>query len=202
MTFAAAMSNLNGKLWRSVFVVACICMCGCSRVDLETHQAKVPLSKIEIAKVDGKPSEIVVFVDSNTPLSTIIDTSIFDGIPARTTVEDAQKMFGKAQIIRPLSEVNSSVPLHVYMVPKGEIGFASITSPQETQHQVWAFPRDGSVDRIIINDSAREQLLALLKSDTPVRVRLLRSVGWGGPTLGMTTNNVSYILLGLRDGDG
>ena len=178
-----------------------ILVCGCYKSDFESHKAMSPLSKIQFVSINGKINELVVFLETNTPLNTIVDASIFDGVSIRTTVEDARNQFGDPYLVRPLSEAGRSAPVHLYKVPKGDIGFVTVRLPEETQHQVWAFPTDSAMDKTIINESARNQLLPYLKSNVPVNIRVVRNIGWGGPIIGITTNGVSYILLGLRDGD-
>lgn len=197
------MKNSGTTIWRSAVAVTffSIFVCGCYKSAFESHEAISPLSKIQFASINGRVNELVVFLETNTPLNTIVDTSIFDGVPKRTTVEEAKKQFGDPYLVRPLSEVGSGVLVHLYRVPKGDIGFVTVRLPEETQHQVWAFPTVSAVDKTIINESARNQLLPYLKSNVPVNIRVVRSIGWGGPIIGITTNGVNYVLLGLRDGD-
>jgi hypothetical protein len=91
--------------------------------------------------------------------------------------------------------------VHLYRVPKGEVGFMAVPSSGATQHQVWAFPIDQTPAAVIANASLRRQLLPLLAANRVARVHVLRDVGSGGVTLSMSSNRVDYSILGARDGE-
>ncbi|MEK7780644.1 MAG: hypothetical protein AAB370_03990 [Verrucomicrobiota bacterium] len=127
-----------------------------------------------------------------------MDISFFDGLDHRMSLDAAKERLGKPQSQR--TEPDMRLPVYLYPVYKGEIGFMAVPSSGGTQQQVWAFPTNQSPATVILDVSLREQLLSRLSGQT-VRVHVLRDVGFGGVTLSMTSNRVDYLILGPRDGE-
>lgn len=173
--------------------------CGCYNFTDETISGTHPVKEIRITRLDGHPYELVVSVQRGVRLDSLVDISYFDGLDHRMSLETAKRKLGEPQ--REFTQTEMKLPVSVYPVEKGEIGFMAVPSSGGTQHQVWAFPTNQSPDSIILDASLRKQILSCLSKDQLVRVYVLRDVGFGGITLRMTSNRVDCQILGLRDGE-
>ena len=181
-------------------VLAALLLVGCYNFTDETVSGTHPVAKIEITRSNGKLFEVDVHVQRGVRLDSLVDISYFDGLGYRMTLDAAKQRLGEPRNVRTQSDMQ--LPVYLYPVPKGEVGFISVPSSggSPDQPQVWAFPTDQSPPSVILDESLRKQLLPRL-SGAPVRVHVFRDVGFGGVTLSMTSNRVDYLILGPRDGE-
>jgi len=185
----------------------CLCGCGllllvlsgCYKISFEEISGSYPVKNMQLTRVDGRPDELLVRVQQGVRLASLVDTSFFDGLDYRMSLQSAKRQLGEPVKERVQRDMRLTVSL--YPVPKGEVGFMGVPSSGGTQNQVWAFPTNQSLAAVILNESLRAQILRLLPGDRAVRVQLLRDVGFGGITLGMSSNRIEYLILGLRDGE-
>jgi hypothetical protein len=174
---------------------------GCHNNTSETVPGTHPVKDMRITLRDGRVVEVFVRVHSGVRLDSLLDISYFDGLDFRTSLDQAKQRFGQPQSVR--TQPDMQLPVHLYPVPKGEIGFMSVPTSGGAPHQpqVWAYPTNQSTVSVILDASLREQLLPRLPGDQPIRVHVLRDAGFGGVTLSMTSDRVDYLILGLRDGE-
>jgi hypothetical protein len=171
---------------------------GCYNITFETVPGTHPVKDMRLTLHDRRVAEIFIRVHSGVRLDSLVDISYFDGLDHRMSLDVAKQRFGQPQGVRTQPDMRR--PVHLYSIPKGEVGFMAVPSSGGTQHQVWAFPTNQSPASVIRDASLREQLLPRL-SGGPVRIHVLREVGFGGVTLSMTSNRVDYLILGPRDGE-
>lgn len=173
---------------------------GCYDITFQTIPGNYPVKDMQVTLHDGRVSEIFVRVHSGVRLDLLVDISYFDGLDHRMSLDVAKQRLGQPRSVR--TQPDMRLPVHLYPVPKGEVGFMSVPTSggAPRQPQVWAYPTNQSPASVILDASLREQLLPRL-SGLPVRVHVLRDVGFGGVTLSMTSNRVDYLILGPRDGE-
>ena len=172
---------------------------GCYKITFETIPGNYPVRDMRLTLHDGRVTEVFVRVQSGVRLDSLVDISYFDGLGYKMNLEAAKRRLGEPHGVR--TQPDMRLPVSVYPVPKGEVGFMAVPTSGGTQPQVWAFPRNPSPRIVILDPSLHTQLLQCLPSDQAVRVHVLRDVGYGSITLSMTSNRVDYLVLGPRDGE-
>jgi hypothetical protein len=172
---------------------------GCYQITFEAIAGEHPVKNFKVTRRDGEVSEVFVKVNEGVRLQSLVDLSYFEGVPFRTSLEEATKKFGSPRSTR--TDEIMKVPVSLYAIPKGELGFMTIPSEGGPEHQVWAYPINKETAGIILNESLRAQLSKILPLEGPVRVNILRDVGFGGVTLNMTKDRVDSLILGKRDGE-
>ncbi len=183
----------------SLFSVLTLASC-IPNITFEEPPSQPPLKKISITKWNGRVDEIFATLQDGVRLTSVVDISFFDGLDYRMSLDAAKQRLGQPKSQR--TQADMRLPVYLYSVPKGEIGFMSVPTSggSPRQPQVWAYPTIQAPALVILDASLRAQLLPRL-SNQPIRVHLLRDVGFGGVTLSMTSNRVDYLILGPRDGD-
>jgi hypothetical protein len=131
----------------------------------------------------------------------VVDVSFFDGLDHRMTLDTAKQRFGEPRSVR--TQPDMGLPVALYPVPKGEIGFMSVPTSggAPRQPQIWAYPTNQSPASVILDTPLRSQVLRHLPADQPARVHIHGDVGYGGVTLSMSSNRIDYLILGPRDGE-
>jgi len=181
-------------------IVALVATCaGCYRFTEETVSGEGSVKEIKITRHGKEVSEICVSVREGVRLSSLVDLTMFEGTSARMSLDEAQAKFGKPKETTMQPEMQ--VPVSLYTVAKGDLGFMKVPNEIGGENQVWAFPKDQSPDATILDSSLRTQILTQAPATYPVRVHILRDVGSGGVTLNLKSNRINYIILGRRDGE-
>jgi hypothetical protein len=174
---------------------------GCDKIAFETVSGTYPVKDIKLTVRDRRVVEIFVQVHPGVRVDSVVEMSFFDGLDHATTLETAKQRLGEPRSIRVHPDMR--LPVSLYAVAKGEIGFMSVPTSggAPRQPQVWAFPTNQAPATVILEASLRAQVVQHLTADRPIRVHILRDVGHGGVTLSMTSNRVDYLILGPRDGE-
>lgn len=180
--------------------VAALLLTGCYNFTDETISGTHPVADIRLTRSNGRLFEVWVRVHKDIRLDTLVDISYFNGLNHRMGLDAARQQLGEPRSER--MQPDMGLPAYLYPVPKGEIGFISVPTSggAPPQPQVWAYPTNQSPASVILDASLRTQLLPRLSGE-PVRVHVLRAVGFGGITVSMTSNRVDYLILGPRDGE-
>lgn len=169
-------------------------------ITFKTIPGSYPVAEMKITLWRGEVDEVFVKVQPGVRVASLVDISYFDGLDGHMSFEAAKKDFGQPQSVK--EEPEMGVPVYLYPVPKGKVGFLSITNEGGRENQVWAFPTNKAPDAVILDASLRTQLLPNLPANKRnVRVHLLRDVGYGGVGLSISNNQVNYLILGKRDGE-
>jgi len=134
--------------------------------------AAPPISELFLTRSFGQLQEASVFLERRTPLATVVDTSIFGGLPLGSTPEAAAQFLRIAPSGRAKGEVWFQTPkaeLHVWYSPH--------SGPSAGHWLIYAVPTHCSLDDVITDRALRNQLRSLLPEARSVSVGILGADG-------------------------
>ncbi len=151
--------------------------------------AAPPISELFLTRSFGQLQEASVLLERRTPLATVVDTSIFGGLPLGSTPEAAVQFLRLAPSGRAEGDVWFQTPkaeLHVWYSPH--------SGTSAGHWLIYAVPIRSSLDDVITDRALRDQLRSLLPEARSVPVGILGPDG-SAVTIHASRSHVERVYL-------
>jgi hypothetical protein len=156
-----------------------------------------PLSSMRVSLHYGKVDEVYIRLAPGTKLQDALNLDVFDGFDPHMTLDDARARLGL-----PSGEQEDEFcrkTTAYYARPTGRVSLCRYPTEGGHRWDIVAVPMPATHAAVFRDQRIPQQLRAWLREDRPVSVHVLRQIGWGGATIGMTSTRCAWVMLSERE---